>query len=80
MKNSAIRWYEKEINSLFEKYEKKEISKREFITMKHNIFYKAEKMEESQIILAWMDGKENTSFGNNVFDDANAYFQNKYVE
>ena len=39
MKNSAIKWYEKEINSLFEKYEKNEISKREFITMKHNIFY-----------------------------------------
>lgn len=78
MKNSAIKWYEKEINSLFEKYEEKEISKREFITMKHNIFYKAEQMEKFQITLAWMDGKESTCFGNNVFDDANVYFQNKY--
>ncbi len=70
----------KKLTLYLKNMKKKEISKREFITMKHNIFYKAEKMEEFQIILAWMDGKENTSFGNNVFDDANAYFQNKYVE
>jgi hypothetical protein len=48
MKQIAVEWYEKEINSLFEKYEAKEISQREFITMKHNLFYQAKKMEKKQ--------------------------------
>lgn len=48
MKQTAVEWYEIEINSLIEKYEAKEISEIEFITMKHNLFYKAKEMEEQQ--------------------------------
>jgi len=47
---TAVEWYEIEINSLIEKYESKEISKREFITMKHNLFYQAKEVEKQQII------------------------------
>jgi hypothetical protein len=47
---TAVEWYEKEINFLIEKYEAKEISKREFITMQHNLFYNAKEMEKQQII------------------------------
>jgi hypothetical protein len=54
-KQTALDLYEKEINSLIEKYEAKEISKREFITMKHNLFYNAKEMEEEQIIDAASD-------------------------
>ena len=49
MKQTAVEWYEKEINSLFEKYQAKEISERDFITMKHNLFYPAKEMEKEQI-------------------------------
>jgi hypothetical protein len=45
---TAVEWYEKEINFLIEKYEAKEISKREFITMKHNLFYNAKEMENNR--------------------------------
>jgi hypothetical protein len=55
-KPTALDLYEKEINSLIEKYEAKEISKREFITMKHNLFYNAKEMEEKQIINAFKEG------------------------
>ena len=48
MKQTAVEWYEKEINSLFEKYQAKEISERDFITMKHNLFYPAKEMEKEQ--------------------------------
>jgi hypothetical protein len=48
IKQTAVEWYEKEINSLIERYESKEISKREFITMKHNLFYDAKEMEKEQ--------------------------------
>jgi len=48
MKQTAVEWYEKEINYLLEKYETKEISKRDFITMKHNLFYPAKEMEKQQ--------------------------------
>ena len=48
MKQTAVEWYEKEVNSLIEKYEAKEISKRDFITMKHNLFYPAKEMEKQQ--------------------------------
>jgi hypothetical protein len=45
MKQTAVEWYEKEINSLFEKYEAKQISQVVFLIMKHNIFYQAKEME-----------------------------------
>jgi hypothetical protein len=54
-KQTALDLYEKEINFLIERYEAKEISKREFITMKHNLFYNAKEMEEEQIIDAASD-------------------------
>jgi hypothetical protein len=50
MKQTAVEWYEKEINSLFEKYEAKQISQVVFLIMKHNIFYQAKEMEKEQII------------------------------
>jgi hypothetical protein len=50
MKQTAVEWYEIEISSLFEKYEAKEISIRDFIIMKHNLFYLAKEMEKQQII------------------------------
>jgi hypothetical protein len=49
-KQTAVEWYEKEVNSLFEKYEAKEISYRDFLVMKHNLFYQAKEMEKQQII------------------------------
>jgi hypothetical protein len=56
MKQTAVEWYEKEINSLFEKYEAKQISQVDFLIMKHNIFYPAKEMEKEQI-------KESYKFG-----------------
>jgi hypothetical protein len=56
MKQTAVEWYEKEINSLFEKYEAKQISQVVFLIMKHNIFYQAKEMEREQIINANRDG------------------------
>jgi hypothetical protein len=48
-KGTKGKWKEDlEIDLLIEKYESKEISKREFITMKHNIFYQAKEMEKQQ--------------------------------
>jgi hypothetical protein len=47
-KQTALDLYEKEINFLIKRYESKEISKREFITMKHNLFYNAKEMEKEQ--------------------------------
>jgi len=49
MKQTAVELYEIEIDLLIEKYESKEISKREFITMKHNIFYQAKEIEKQQL-------------------------------
>ena len=59
MKQTAVEWYEKEINSLFEKYQAKEISERDFITMKHNLFYPAKEMEKEQIKEAKDNGFSN---------------------
>jgi hypothetical protein len=56
MEQTAVEWYEKEINSLFEKYEAKQISQVDFLIMKHNIFYPAKEMEKEQIINAYADG------------------------
>ena len=47
-KQTAVEWYENEINALIEKYESKEISKSDFIVMKHNLFYPAKAMEKKQ--------------------------------
>jgi hypothetical protein len=60
MKQSAIQWYEIEINSLIEKYEAKEISERDFRIMKHNLFYPAKKIEKQQIIDAHFEGVKET--------------------
>ena len=56
MKQTAVEWYGIEINSLIEKYEAKEISKRDFITMKHNLSYDAIEMEKKQISNAYQIG------------------------
>ena len=55
-KQTAVEWYEQEINLLIEKYQSNEISQREFITMKHNLFYQAKEMEKQQIKDAYEQG------------------------
>ena len=47
---TVVEWYEKEVNALIDKYEAKEISKSDFIVMKHNLFYPAKRMEKEQKI------------------------------
>jgi hypothetical protein len=76
MKQTAVEWYEIEINSLIEKYEAKEISEIEFITMKHNLFYKAEEMEKQQIIRAYTYA-EYSIYINSGEDYYNETFKNK---
>jgi hypothetical protein len=74
-KEKAVEWYEKEINSLIKRYEEKEISKREFITMKHNLFYDAKEMEKEQITDAFNKG---LSFAINPIpkpEDAKNYYK-----
>jgi hypothetical protein len=61
MKQTAVEWYEIEINSLIEKYETEKISQREFIITKHNFFYQAKEMEKQQII----DSISNANKSNN---------------
>ena len=56
---TAVEWYEKEVNALIDKYEAKEISKSEFIVMKHNLFYPAKRMEKEQIVTAHYQGYRN---------------------
>ena len=48
-KQTTVEWYEQEINLLIEKYQSNEISQREFITMKHNLFYQAKEIEKEQM-------------------------------
>jgi hypothetical protein len=75
MKQTAVEWYEKEINSLIEKYEEKEISQREFITMKHNLFYKAKEMEKQQIFDVYYEGDSNGAirvYNRSMRDDKSA--------
>jgi hypothetical protein len=74
-KQTAVEWYEKEINSLIERYEEKEISKREFITIKHNLFYDAKEMEKKQKMDAFNKG---LSFAINPIpkpEDAKNYYK-----
>jgi hypothetical protein len=61
-KETAVEWYEKEINLLIEKYQSNEISEREFITMKHNLFYQAQQIEKKQIINAYNYGQQIPPF------------------
>jgi hypothetical protein len=62
-KQTAVEWYEKEIDSLFEKYVNEEISIRDFFTMKRNLFYKAKEMEKKQHKLTFeASGDLYTSF------------------
>lgn len=34
--------------------------------------------EKEVIVTAWIDGKENDNFGDNVFDDGKKYFEGKF--
>jgi hypothetical protein len=52
-KQTAVEWYENEINALIRKYENQEISKRDYSIMRHNLFYPAKAMERNQIIDAY---------------------------
>ena len=77
-KQTAVEWYEKEINSLIERYEAKEISKREFITMKHNLFYNAKEMEKEKIIEAHINGMDSIPVYPNYNGDAENYYNENY--
>lgn len=73
MKQTAVEWYEKEINSLFEKYKAKEISERDFITMKHNLFYPSKEMEKEQIKDAWIN-----SLTKGDYNSADEYYNENF--
>jgi hypothetical protein len=73
MKQTAVEWYENEINALFDKYENKEISESEFLIMKHNLFYPAKEMEMKQIMDAYDEGWSD-AFADK---DLNAEYYNK---
>lgn len=75
MKQTAVEWYEIEINSLIEKYEAKGISKRDFITMKHNLFYDAKEMEKQQIKDAYEDGYSDSD---NTFELNKEYYNKQF--
>lgn len=78
-KQTAVEWYEKEVNSLFEKYEAKEISYRDFLVMKHNLFYQAKEKEKEQIIYAHISGMEFIPVDpNHYYNDAEQYFNETY--
>jgi hypothetical protein len=72
---TAVEWYEIEINLLIEKYEAKEISQRDFITMKHNLFYKAKEIEKKNIIDAkdcWFeDERDGEDYYKETFQNNN---------
>jgi hypothetical protein len=72
MKQTAVEWYEIEINLLIEKYEAKEISQRDFITMKHNLFYKAKEIEKKQLIDAYYFGSQDLPY--EVKDKSEQYY------
>jgi hypothetical protein len=67
-KQTAVEWYEQEINLLIEKYQSNEISQREFITMKHNLFYQAKEMEKQQIKDAYDQGDIQLVNGNQYYE------------
>lgn len=74
MKQTAVDWYEKEINSLFEKYESNQISRSDFLIMKHNLFYSAKQMEKEQIEDAYDIGYNS---GCSYMYDGEKEFKNK---
>ena len=76
-KQTAVEWYEKEINSLIEKYEAKEILKREFIYMKHNLFYNAKEMEKEMTIDAYLAGYSATENQGDSEQYYNETYKNK---
>jgi hypothetical protein len=76
-KQTALDLYEKEINFLIERYESKEISKREFITMKHNLFYNAKEMEKEQM---WEYIKKNYCIGHKSLEFHRLEFEQYYNE
>jgi hypothetical protein len=47
------------------------------------IWHKAKSLlekEETLIMISWIDGKENKYFGDNVFDDAQDYYNQKFKQ
>ena len=73
---TTVEWYEIEINLLIELYETKQIPQREFITIKHNLFYKAKEMEKQQIMQAVYDSM-GTNFDPNM-GRAELYYNEKF--
>jgi hypothetical protein len=55
-KQTAVEWYENEMDTLIEKYESKEISKSDFIVMRHNLFYSAKEIEKERSLDAFFAG------------------------
>lgn len=78
-KDTTVEWIEKEINSLFEMYESKEISKSSFIKLKHNLFYPAREMEKQQIKDAFVEcWKSNVPDGIECKLDAEQYYNKTF--
>jgi hypothetical protein len=75
MKQTAVEWLEKEINSLLEKYESKEISTLDFIIIKHNLFDRAKEMEKQQIGEAYEDGYSDSD---NTFELNKEYYNETF--
>ena len=48
------------------------------ISINQTLIDGALKDEKNLIMLSWIDGKENKTFGDNIFDDAQDYYNNKF--
>jgi hypothetical protein len=77
MKQTAVEWYENEINALFDKYENKEISKSEFLIMKHNLFYPAKEMEMHQILNTYIEASPR--LGDIIKEASERYYNETFI-
>lgn len=56
MNQTAVQWLHRESKELIGMFLDGEIDKRLLLTMHHNSYYKAEKMEQEQILESWKEG------------------------
>jgi hypothetical protein len=77
-KQTAVEWFENEINALIRKYENQEISKRDYSIMRHNLFYPAKAMEKEQIEDAFSESRLTHPMIGFKHESFNDYFNETY--
>lgn len=76
---TAVQWLSNQAYELFEQYSEGKFDRIQLNKFMVDATNQAKAIERKQIETSWMEGKQDKTFGDNVFEDAEKYFTSTFI-